>query len=98
MLVVVFGAACCSFGIAADAGALAAATGVSTSGEKVGAAAVGISSGLAGLPAANDCGTREEDSFTAALAAVSSGFGAVASIPAIAGAPALFLARAAPGM
>src|SRR5438105_10195524 len=69
-----------------DAGAAAAATGVSTTGEKLGAGEVGISSGLAGLPAASDPGAAPEDSLTALLAAASSGFGAVASIPAIAGA------------
>ena len=97
-LLVVVLAAGCSRGIAAEAGAFAPATGVSTTGEKVGAAAVGISSGLAGLPAAKDFGAREVASFTAALARASSGFGAVASIPAIAGAAPLFLASAAPGM
>src|SRR5437763_6498918 len=69
-----------------DAGAPAAATGVSTTGEKLGAGEVGISSGLAGLPAASDPGAAPYDSLTAVLAAASSGFGAVASIPAIAGA------------
>src|SRR5205085_5038867 len=78
-----------------DAGTAAAATGVSTTGEKLGAGEVGISSGLAGLPAASDPGAAPEDSLTALLAAASSGFGAVASIPAIAGAAVLVLASAA---
>src|SRR5204862_8155987 len=64
-------------------------------GEKLGAGDVGISSGLAGLPAANDPGAAPEDCVTAVLAVGSSGLGAVASIPAIAGAAALALASAA---
>ncbi len=78
-----------------DASARAAATGVSTMGEKFGAGDVGISSGLAGLPAANDPGAAPEDCVTAVLAVGSSGLGAVASIPAIAAAAALALASAA---
>ena len=78
-----------------DAGARAAATGVSTTGEKFGAGDVGISSGLPGLPAANDPGAAPEDCVTAELARGSSGLGAVASIPAIAGAAVLVLASAA---
>src|SRR5256885_10494976 len=75
-----------------DAGAPAAATGVSTTGAKLGAGEVGISSGLAGLPAASDPGAGPADSVMAVLAAASSGLGAVASIPTIAGAAVLDLA------
>src|SRR5437588_5836723 len=78
-----------------EAGAFAAATGVSTTGEKFGAGDVGISSGLPGLPAANDPGAAPEDCVTAELARGSSGLGAVASIPAIAGAAVLVFASAA---
>src|SRR5205085_3162145 len=96
----------CNAGAAAEAGAPADATGVSTTGEKFGAGEVGISSGLAGLPAANDSGGTADDCETAVLAAASSGLGAVASIPAINGAAAVFaldsdplpFATAAPGI
>src|SRR6266571_4324503 len=81
-------------GAAAEAGASAAATGVSTTGEKFGAGEVGISSGLAGLPAAYDSGGTAAGCVTAVLAAASSGLGPVASIPAIAGAVVLVLASA----
>src|SRR5207237_3025808 len=100
------GCACATAGCSRTAGAGADATGVSTTGEKFGAGEVGISSGLAGLPAANDPGGTADDCETAVLAAASSGLGAVASMPAISGAAAVFaldsdplpFATAAPGI
>src|SRR4051812_16875075 len=89
-------AGACSRTCALAAGAFCA-IGVSTTGEKFGAGEVGISSGRAGLPIANDPGAVPEDSLTALLAAPSSGFGAVASIPAMAGLVLPF-AAAAPGI
>src|SRR5438067_10303003 len=88
------GCACATAGCSRTAGAGAAATGVSTTGEKFGAGEVGISSGLAGLPAAYDPGGTAAGCVTAVLAAASSGLGPVASIPAIAGAVVLVLASA----
>src|SRR5438270_6751904 len=67
-----------------EAGAFAAATGVSTTGEKFGAGDVGISSGLAGVPAANDSERPAGASRTTALAS-SCDLDSVASIPAING-------------
>ena len=97
-------AAACSgtAGATDEAGAAAAATGVSTTGEKFGAGEVGISSGLAGLPIATEPGTVPVDSVSAVLAAGSCGFGATASIPAISGfvfaSATLPFAAAAPGI
>src|SRR5437667_1825421 len=88
------GCACVTAGCSRTAGAGAAATGVSTTGEKFGAGEVGISSGLAGLPAAYDPGGTAAGCVTAVLAAASFGLGPVASIPAIAGAVVLVLASA----